>query len=52
MVYRKPESDYDYNYRKAQESKKIDAILDKLKQSGYDSLSSEEKRQLFDAGKK
>ena len=52
VVYRKPESDYDYNYRKAQESKKIDAILDKLKQSGYDSLSSEEKRQLFDAGKK
>ena len=52
VVYRKPETDYDYNYRKAQESKKIDAILDKLKQSGYDSLSSEEKRQLFDAGKK
>ncbi len=52
VVYRKPESDYDYNYRTAQESKKIDAILDKLKQSGYDSLSSEEKRQLFDAGKK
>ena len=52
VVYRKPETDYDYNYRKAQESKKIDAILDKLKQSGYDSLSSEEKRQLFNAGKK
>ncbi|HZJ80071.1 MAG TPA: rhomboid family intramembrane serine protease [Dysgonamonadaceae bacterium] len=52
VVYKKPETDYDYNYRKAQESKKIDAILEKLKQSGYSSLSSEEKRQLFDASKK
>ncbi len=52
VVYKKTETDYDYNYRKAQQSKTIDAILDKLKQSGYDSLSSEEKRQLFDAGKK
>ena len=52
VVYKKPETDYDYNYRKTQESKNIDAILDKLKQSGYSSLSSEEKRQLFDASKK
>lgn len=52
VVYKKPENDYDYNYRKAQESKNIDAILDKLKRSGYTSLSSEEKRQLFDASKK
>jgi len=52
VVYERTESDYDYNFRKAEESKKIDAILDKLKQSGYDNLSSEEKRQLFDAGKK
>ena len=52
VVYKKPETDYDYNYRKAKESKNIDAILDKLKQSGYGSLSSEEKRQLFDASKK
>ena len=52
VVYKKAETDYDYNYRKTQESKKIDAILDKLKESGYNSLSSEEKRQLFDAGEK
>ena len=52
VVYKKPESDYDYNYRKAQESKNIDGILDKLKQSGYGSLTSDEKRQLFDASKK
>ena len=52
VVYKKPESDYDCNYRKAQESKNIDGILDKLKQSGYGSLTSDEKRQLFDASKK
>ncbi len=50
VVYKRAEDDYDYNYRKAEESKNIDAILDKLKQSGYNSLSAEEKRQLFDAG--
>lgn len=52
VVYKRAETDYDYNYRKAQESKKIDAILDKLKKSGYNSLTTEEKRQLFDAGQK
>lgn len=52
VVYKRAETDYDYNYRKHQESKKIDEILDKLKQSGYNSLTSEEKRQLFDAGQK
>lgn len=52
VVFKKAETDYDFNYRKAQDAKKIDTILDKLKQSGYNSLSSEEKRQLFDAGKK
>ena len=52
VVYKRTETDYDYNFRKAKESEKIDAILDKLKESGYSSLSSEEKRQLFDAGEK
>ena len=31
---------------------KIDAILDKISKSGYDSLSKEEKDYLFEAGKK
>jgi hypothetical protein len=31
--------------------KKIDAILDKISQSGYDSLTKEEKQYLFKAGK-
>ncbi|MGV8962515.1 MAG: rhomboid family intramembrane serine protease [Candidatus Saccharimonadaceae bacterium] len=52
VVYKRKETDYDYNYRKNQDAKNIDTILDKLKQSGYNSLNSEEKRQLFDAGKK
>ncbi|MDR1919871.1 MAG: rhomboid family intramembrane serine protease [Tannerellaceae bacterium] len=33
-------------------SGELDAILDKLKQSGYHGLSAEEKRKLFDASKK
>ncbi|MDR0422339.1 MAG: rhomboid family intramembrane serine protease [Proteiniphilum sp.] len=46
------ETDWEYNKRKHTEQEEIDAILDKLKQSGYSSLSSEEKRKLFDASKK
>lgn len=44
------------NQRKAQPAKtdqdEIDAILDKISQSGYESLSKEEKQKLFDASKK
>lgn len=46
------EKDYDYNARKKAESEEIDRILDKLKQSGYGSLTTEEKKALFDASKK
>ncbi len=52
VTYRQKESDSDYNYRKHREQEAIDAILDKLKQSGYSSLSAEEKKQLFNASKK
>lgn len=44
--------DYDYNARKKRQSEDIDRILDKLKQSGYSSLTNEEKKRLFDASKK
>lgn len=44
--------DYEYNARKKAQSEEIDRILDKLKKSGYDSLSAEEKKSLFDASKK
>lgn len=44
--------DYDYNARKKQQNEEIDRILDKLKKSGYNSLTTEEKKSLFDASKK
>lgn len=44
--------DYNYNARKKQQSEEIDRILDKLKKSGYNSLTSDEKKSLFDASKK
>ena len=44
--------DYDYNARKKQQSEEIDRILDKLKKSGYASLTTEEKKRLFDASKR
>lgn len=52
VEFRRAESDMDYNYRKHNEQAEIDAILDKLKQSGYSSLSPEEKKRLFDASKR
>lgn len=44
--------DYDYNARKKAQDDEVDRILDKLKKSGYSSLTTEEKRRLFDASKK
>ncbi len=46
------ESDWDYNARKNKEQEEIDHILDKIRKSGYDSLSEKEKRKLFENGKK
>ena len=45
-------ADWDYNARKQQEQQEIDAILDKIRKSGYDSLTAEEKRKLFDYSNK
>lgn len=41
------ETDAEYNARKKQHNDEIDRILDKIKQSGYDSLSDNERKQLF-----
>lgn len=41
-------TEQDYRDRKAAENQLIDEILDKIKRSGYDSLSKEEKKALFD----
>lgn len=40
--------DWDYNARKRREEEEIDQILDKIRKNGYDSLTSEEKRRLFE----
>ena len=42
-----PRSDEEYNYKKAQKEREIDAILDKVAQSGYANLTPEEKEFLF-----
>ncbi len=47
----RPLTDEDYNDVKAEERKRMDHILDKISQSGYDSLSKEEKKFLFKMGK-
>lgn len=46
------QKDYDYNARKKAQSDEIDRILDKLKKSGYENLTTEEKKSLFDASKR
>ena len=46
------QKDYNYNARKKAQSDEIDRILDKLKRSGYESLTTEEKKSLFDASKR
>ena len=38
----------EYNQKKARDVKEIDRILDKIKTSGYESLTSDEKRKLFE----
>ena len=46
------ESDWDYNTRKKAEQDEVDRILDKIRKSGYDSLTREEKQRLFDQSKR
>lgn len=45
------ETDREFNARKHQNQEEIDAILDKIRKSGYDSLTKEEKQKLFDASR-
>lgn len=45
------ETDWEYNARKEAEQVEIDRILDKIRKSGYDSLSKDEKQRLFDSSK-
>ena len=50
--YGKHAADYDYNARRRGREEEIDRILDKLKKSGYGSLTAEEKQALFDESKR
>jgi len=47
-----PATDEDYNKMRAEKQKKIDAILDKISRSGYESLTKDEKELLFKASNK
>ncbi len=44
-------SDWEYNADKRAKQNEIDAILDRIRKSGYDSLTKEEKQKLFDASR-
>ena len=41
------DADYDFNARRKEREQKVDEILDKIRRSGYDSLTDEEKDELF-----
>ncbi len=45
-------SDYDFNMRRREDEARMDEILDKVRRSGYDSLSPEEKRELYRLSRK
>lgn len=42
------ETDAEYNARQQRNQEEIDAILDKIRKSGYNSLTKEEKKKLFE----
>lgn len=45
------ETDREYSERKRRNQEEIDKILDKIRKSGYDSLTPEEKKRLFDSSR-
>ena len=46
---KRTETDMEYNARKQERQAEVDRILDKIRMSGYDSLSNKEKEFLFEA---
>lgn len=48
----KYEQDIHYRQQKKEEEEEMDRILDKVKKNGYDTLTEEEKKRLFDFSKK
>lgn len=60
VTYQRPKSekanrnadvDQAYRDRKKEDAEKLDAILDKIKKSGYDSLSTQEKQFMFESSR-
>jgi hypothetical protein len=51
VTHKRPLSDLEYNTLKVRRQKEVDLILEKIKISGYDSLSATEKKTLFEASK-
>jgi membrane associated rhomboid family serine protease len=49
---KKPLTDDEFNYQRKIHQQRIDEILDKIKKSGYESLSKEDKELLFKESKK
>ena len=50
--YGEKEADYQYNARKKEKQEEIDRILDKVRKSGYESLTVDEKKKLFESSNK
>lgn len=50
--YGEKEADYQYNARKREDQEEIDRILDKVRKSGYESLTVDEKKKLFESSNK
>jgi membrane associated rhomboid family serine protease len=48
----RPKSDEEFNAEKKAKAERLDVILDKISKRGYDSLTADEKRFLFDASNK
>jgi hypothetical protein len=51
-INRMADIDQQYLDQKKEKTEQLDKILDKIKQSGYSSLTQEEKDQLFDFSQK
>ncbi len=51
VTYKRPMTDLEYNAQKIKKQAELDRILEKIKKSGYNSLTKDEKKTLFDASK-
>lgn len=49
--YSERNADWEYNAKKKANEEEIDKILDKIRRSGYESLTEEEKKKLFESRK-